>query len=72
MSSIFNDFFSKIVSILNIPQYEDPSVNLKNIIDPLEKNKNHPSILVILQQQFGKLFSFTIITKEKIEKEILS
>ena len=42
MSSIFNDFF--IFSNLNIIQYEDPSVNLKN----------HPSILTILQQQLGK------------------
>ena len=69
-------FFSNIVSNLNIPQYEDPSTNLENIVDPLEeireKYKNHPSILAILNQNFNNSFSFKSITKEEIEKEILN
>ena len=76
MSSIFNDLFFIIVSDFNIPQYEDPSVNLQNNNDLLEKvrekYKNHPSTLAILQEQFGKSFSFRIIPKEEIEKEFLS
>ena len=76
MPSVFMNFFSNIVSNLNIPQYEDPSVNLQNINDPIEKirkkHKNHLSILAILQQLFGKSFSFQITPKEHIEKEMLS
>ena len=49
------------MSNLNISQYEDSIINLENINDPLEKvrvkYRNHPSILAILQQQFGKSFS---------------
>lgn len=36
------------------------------------KYKNHPSILTILQEQFGKSFSFRIILKEDIEKKFFS
>ena len=76
ISTIFNDFFSTVVSNLNIPQYEDPSINLDGIDDPLEiireKYKNHPSILAIQDKQFDTSFSFELITKEDIEKEILA
>ena len=36
MSLIFNDIFLILNAYLNIPQYEDPYVNLENINDPLE------------------------------------
>ena len=76
ISTVFNDFFSSIVSNLNIPQYEDQNVNLDNIDDPLEiikeKYKNHPSIVAILDKKFDKSFSFQPVSKEEIEKEILS
>ena len=74
ISTVFNDFFSSIVSNLNIPQYEDQNVNLDNIDDPLEiikeKYKNHPSIVAILDKKFDKSFSFQPVSKEEIEKEI--
>ena len=36
VSSIFNEYLFNIFSSLNIPQYEDPSLNSENIIDPRE------------------------------------
>ena len=46
VSEIFNNFFSSIVVKLNIPKYEDLSVNSVNTEDPLENldinNKNLP------------------------------
>ena len=49
---------------------------MENINDSLEKirekYKNHPSILAILQEKFGKSFSFQIILKEDIKKEFFS
>ena len=48
---------------------------MENINDPLgkirEKYKNHSTILANLQQLFGNKFSFRIVPKEDIEKEIL-
>ena len=73
MSSIFNDFFSNIVSNLNIPLYEDPSVNLVNIDDPpeeiAEKYKNYPRVLEILQQQFEASFSCKMFQRKKMERK---
>ena len=37
-----------------------------------EKYKNHPTILAIQNKQFDTSFSFELITKEDIEKEILA
>ena len=54
LSEIFNNFFSSIVAKLNIPKYEDLSVNSANSEDPLEnlitKYKYHPSIRAILDK----------------------
>ena len=48
LSEIFNNFFSSIVAKLNIPKYEDLSVNSANSEDPLanliKKYKNYPNI----------------------------
>ena len=35
IAEIFNDFFTKAVSNLNIPQYEDRSVNFEQTEDPI-------------------------------------
>ena len=40
--SSLNDFFSDVVSNLNIPPYEDPSVNPEQFEDPvLKDNENY-------------------------------
>lgn len=65
-----------VVSNLNIPKYENPSTNLENNSDLLEKiikkYKKYPSILAILQQQFENSFPISIIPKEGIENDILN
>ena len=52
ISSTLNDFFSNVVSNLNIPPYEDPSINPDQFEDPVlkanEKYKYHPSIKVVV------------------------
>ena len=51
ISEIFNNFFSSIFAKLNIPKYDDLSVNSVNSEDPLDnlvtKYKNHSSIKAI-------------------------
>ena len=76
ISEIFNNFFSRIVAKLNIPKYEDLSVNSANSEDPLEnlitKYKNHPSIRAIIDKSSNTSFSLKTISKKDIEKEILN
>ena len=47
----FNNFFTSAISNLNIPPFEDPSVEIDHIEDPIlrmiEKYKNHPKIVAI-------------------------
>lgn len=73
MSLLFHASFSNILSSLNILRYEDLSVNLENINDPLkiirEKYKSHSSVLAIPQQQFGNSYRFIIIPKNEMEEE---
>ena len=73
ISTVFNDFFSSIVSNLNVPQYEDQNVNLDNIDDPLEirkeKYKNYPSIVAILDKKFDKSFPFNPFLRKKLKKK---
>ena len=52
ISSIFNDFNLNIVSNLNIPQYEDQSVNLENINDLLEKVGENIKTLISFVKSF--------------------
>ena len=70
-----NDFFSNVVSNLNIPPYEDPSVNLDQFEDPVlqanEKYKYHPSIKPIKEKNLGKTFTFQTISGSDSKKEIL-
>ena len=46
ISETLNNFFSDVVTNLNLPQYDDPTVNVEDIEDPVarpvEKYKNHP------------------------------
>ena len=76
ISEIFNNFFSSIVAKLNIPKYEDLSVNSVNSEDPLEnlvtKYKNHPSIRAILDKSQNTSFLLKTVSKKDIEKEILN
>ena len=72
---IFNYFFSIIVTKLNIPKYEDLSVNSVNSENPLEnviiKYENHPSIRTIHDKSLNTSFSLKAVSKKDIEKEIL-
>ena len=75
ISSTLNDFFSNVVSNLNIPPYEDPSVNPEQFEDPVlkanEKYKYHPSIKAIKEKNLNKTFTFQTISRSDIKKEIL-
>ena len=68
-----NDFFSNVVSSLNIPQYENLTVDIDQFEDPgLIKNKNHPSIRAIKENSKDNQFTFESISKSDIKKEILN
>ena len=65
IAGTFNDFFTKAVSNLNIPQYEDQQIE-----DPIlwvtEQCKSHLSILAIdamLKGNYEKLFRFIFETQ---------
>ena len=70
----FNDFFTSVVSNLNIRRYQDPftdSDQTENrighpILRIIEQYKNHPSIIAINNQNIGRRFSFQEITKSEI------
>ena len=70
----FNDFFTSVVSNINISRYQDPfadSDQTENQIEhPIlmitEQNKNHPSIIAINNQNMNRRFSFQEITKSEI------
>ena len=73
---IFNNFFSSIGAKLNVPKYEDLSVNSVNSENPLEnlvpKYKNHRSITAILGKSPNISFSLKTVSKKEIEREILN
>ena len=75
ISSALNDFFSNVVSNLNIPRYEDLPVNPDQFEDPVlktnEKYKYHPSIKAIKEKSLNKTFTFQTISRSHIKKEIL-
>ena len=76
ISEKLNSFFADIVKNLNIPQYEDQSVNNDNIDDPIlrakEKFKKHQSVQLIKCHYENKTstISFNNITHTEIEKEL--
>ena len=75
ISSTLIDFFSNVVSNLNIPPYEDPSVNPDQLEDPVlkanEKYKYHPSIKAIKEKNLNKTFTFQTMSRSDIKKEII-
>ena len=80
IAETFNDFFTSVVSNLNIPRYQDPftdSDQIENrtehpILRIIEQYKNHPSIIAIINQNMDRRFSFQEITKSEINQEILN
>ena len=69
-----NNFSDDAVKNLNIPPYEDPSVNTDHIEDPIKKSteklKNHQSIKLIKGFLNNSTFSFDESTISDIEKEL--
>ena len=71
-------FFADVIINLNISQYEDPTVNINVIDDPVlrvtEKYKKHPSIKLIKSNNENKIVSFRFqeIQVVKTEKELKS
>ena len=75
ISEKLNNFFADILKNLNIPQYEDLSVNTDNIDDLIlrakKKFKNHQSIqLIKCHYENSNTFCFRNITHTEIEKEL--
>ena len=73
----FNHFYGNILETLNIEPYNEGSHNVDHIQGPvlkaILKYQNHPSIIKIKQNILQtKTFSFQKISKEEIEKQILS
>ena len=61
---------------MNIPKYEDLSVNSVNSEDPsgnlVTKYKNYPSIRAILNKSPNTSFLLKTVSKKDIEKKILN
>ena len=61
---------------MNIPKYDDLSVNSINSEDPLEnlvtKYKIHPSIRAILDKSPNTSFLLKTVSKNDIKKEIIN
>ena len=70
VAEVLINAFSNILTDLNIPQYNDPSINLEGIDNPIlegiEKYKNHPSIQAILSKGPFKNFSFSKVNLDCI------
>ena len=76
ISETLNNFFSEVVTNLNLPQYHDPTVNVDDIEDPVartvDKYKNHPSIRLIKEnyRNTNNTFHFENVSVKYIEKEL--
>ena len=72
---ILNNFFSEVAKNLNLPQYGDPTVNVEDIEDPVEravkKYKNHPSITQIKENYRNTIntFRFEKVSAKETEKK---
>ena len=75
-SETLSNFFSEVVTNLNLPQYYDPTVNVEDIEGPdaraVEKYKNHPSIRLIKEnyRNTNNTFHFENVSAKEIEKEL--
>ena len=76
VSETLNNFYSNIITNLNIPEYEDTTTQVNELEDPIlkaiEKYKNHPSIRAINTKGPFGTFSFSEINREEVMKEIQS
>ena len=75
-ANIFNNFFTNVVSKLDIKGFESNytnDTNIDTISNIIEKFKTHPSIIKI-RENVGKndLFSFKFVDNEIIRKQIIS
>ena len=74
-ATVFNNFFSNIITNLGIPQYTEEEPISQNIDDPLikaiVKYRKHPSIIAIKEKcDSGLSFSFSKVERVEIMKEI--
>ena len=77
VSKLFNNFFSNIVTELNIPRNTVELLNTEDIQDPvlksISKYSSHPSIIKINEYiKETNIFSFHLVNIDEIESEILS
>ena len=76
ISETLNNFFSEVVTNLNLPQYHDPTVNVDDNEDPVartvEKYKNNPSIRLIKEnyRNTNDTFHSENVSVKEIEKEL--
>ena len=75
ISETLSNFISEVVTNLNLPHYDDPTVNVEFIKDPVaravEKYKNHPSIRLMKEnyRNTKSAFHFENVSAKEIEKE---
>ena len=74
LCQIFCDYFSNIISELQIPSISENISNVTDIMDPvlaaINTFKDHPSINNIREKNFKSVFSFTRTNKIEIKKII--
>ena len=73
---ILNDFFSNVITNLNLPPHIDPLINTENMEGPVLKAKikfvNHPNIKTIRNRFRNNWLSLNKVTKSDIRKEIIN
>ena len=62
IANVFNDYFINCTKLLDIPKWK-PIPNTK----PESKFDVHPSIINILEREFGKSFNFEIVNKQLLQ-----
>ena len=76
VAEISNDFFSNVITNLNLPQCKDSSIKTENVEDPVLRAKmkfvNHPSIKAIRDRFPNNRLSFNEVTKSDTRKEIIN
>ena len=73
-AKVLKNFFSNIIKILEIPQYNQVDPICQNIKNPaikaIIKYRNHPSIIAINERCTNSKFSFSFIKENDILKDI--
>ena len=76
ISETLSNFISEVVTNLNLPHYDDLTVNVEFIKDPVaravEKYKNHPSIRLMKEnyRNTKSTFHSENVSAKEIEKEL--